>query len=111
HLDFQMQVFDNRKPGGHGRAPDCQFGYRHGGQLQGQVTLHHTRGSTHLSYFARGYPDGCVCLWDYRNTQQPVIKMKRQRDDPVVHATFDRSHVVCFGKESVTFFNYQEPDS
>lgn len=65
HLDYQMQVFDDRRKHGFNRASDCQFGYRH----EGSIASRHSRGSAHLSYFVRGYPDGCICIWDYRNSK------------------------------------------
>lgn len=60
NLDLQIQIFDNRKHRSFDRTPDCQFGYR-------SPNAKYSRGSTYLSLFSKGYPDGCLCLWDYRN--------------------------------------------
>jgi hypothetical protein len=65
HLDAQIQLFDDRKKHGFNRPADCEFGHR---SVDGRASRY-SRGSTHLSYFVRGYPDGCVCIWDYRNAQ------------------------------------------
>jgi len=63
HIDNQIQLFDDRKNHGFNRTADCEFGHR----SADRKVSRYTRGSTYLSYFVRGYPDGCVCIWDYRN--------------------------------------------
>lgn len=65
HLDTQIELFDDRKKHGFDRAADCKFGHR---SADGKSSRY-SRGSTHLSYFVRGYSDGCVCIWDYRNAR------------------------------------------
>ena len=68
HLLSQMHVFDIRsKHLGLGK-PELEFGYaetaidRRGSRSQKR------RGDTSNLYFARGFHDGTVCMWDYRNT-------------------------------------------
>lgn len=60
NLDSQIHIYDDRK-GGFDRTSDCYFGGRYGAPTKS------SKGDTHLSLFAKGYEDGTVCVWDYRN--------------------------------------------
>ena len=59
---YQSRVKSDTKIVGK-RAPDCQFGYR----CEISAPLKHLRGATSFSTFVKGYADGCVSIWDYRN--------------------------------------------
>ncbi|KAF8897350.1 hypothetical protein BD779DRAFT_1490354 [Infundibulicybe gibba] len=102
HLDSQVHIFDDRRKCGLDRAPDCHFGYRH----EGPLASRYSRGSTHHSYFVKGYPDGYICVWDYRSTQTPVVKIQHRRVEPVVHTIFTKSEIICFGKDTLTFLDH-----
>ena len=61
HWDFQVQIYDDRRKPGFDRASDCCFGGRHG------VPVRASKGDVHLTLFAKGYDDGTVAIWDFRN--------------------------------------------
>ena len=101
HLDYQVHFYDIRE-GGFAHRPWLEFGYRsappkttHASSsltVQGFASAsasgstsrsasstivpksgsRYTRGSTTNSLFARGYGDGTVLVWDYRNGAQKV---------------------------------------
>ena len=72
HLDRQVQIFDLRKSN-FDRKPVMEFGYRPAQSMRekhdGNI---YRKGSTSYALFARGYSDGTLCIWDYRNT---VVRM------------------------------------
>ena len=97
-MDYQVQLFDTRA-GGFARKPRLEFGYRtaapvapsknsrtiadtnpsasansswSGSSSTPKHGTRYTRGSTMNSLFARGYGDGVVLIWDYRNGGQKV---------------------------------------
>jgi len=72
----------------------------------------------------KGYDDGTVCLWDYRNPkvehinehnrllsmlilsfQTPVLSQRQEDLGPIVHTTFENSSVICYGKRGLTFMD------
>ncbi|KDR83531.1 hypothetical protein GALMADRAFT_651263 [Galerina marginata CBS 339.88] len=63
-LDFQVQIFDDRKKQGFDRVADCYFGAR-----QARTSARSTRGDTDFSMFVKGYEDGTVRMWDFRNSK------------------------------------------
>lgn len=65
-LDFQIQIFDDRKKRGFDRSSDCSFGARCGESMSARSS---SRGDSHLCMFAKGFADGTVRVWDYRNTK------------------------------------------
>ncbi|EDR12946.1 uncharacterized protein LACBIDRAFT_323809 [Laccaria bicolor S238N-H82] len=69
HLDHQVQIWDKRASG-FDRPPKLQLGYRHTGTLSLSSC---SKGGALHSYFVKGYPDGGVCFWDFRN-----VKVVRQ---------------------------------
>lgn len=72
HRDRQIQVYDTRKSSFRD-APCIEFGRPFYGadatSFARKRTYRFFRGSTLHSLFARGYQDGTVCVWDYRNAQ------------------------------------------
>jgi hypothetical protein len=62
-VDEQINVFDLRV-GLHTR-PSMRFGYR---EESNRKSDRYTRGAMQQCYFARGYNDGTVMLWDFRNS-------------------------------------------
>lgn len=115
HIDYQTQVFDNRKKSGFGRPPDILFGAR---AANGVPNRRHSRGDTNLSLYAKGFPDGTVKIWDYRNAKvrnlvaieiwqvltssgltikNPLIYQSFQRPSKVTHTIFtDPSTLLCY---------------
>lgn len=71
HLDHQVQIFDTRAQG-FDRRPSIEFGHRDTGRGGSSSSMKHRwrRGSTRHALFARGYGDGSLVLWDYR---QPAV--------------------------------------
>lgn len=65
-LDSQIQLFDVRKQRGFDRTPDCNFGARCGGSRSIRSM---SRGDSEYSLFAKGFADGIVRIWDYRNSK------------------------------------------
>lgn len=64
-MDHQIQIFDKRR-GEFDRAACLQFGYR---ALGSKPESRYSRGSAHFNLFVKGYIDGTVRLFDYRNVQ------------------------------------------
>ncbi|KAJ8501439.1 hypothetical protein ONZ51_g606 [Trametes cubensis] len=93
HMDHQVQLYDTRE-GGFGGKPWLEFGYRAAppkprsasrpvsSTFVPKLGSRYIRGSTMNSLFARGYGDGVVLVWDYRNGGQKV------RIDMVTHLPF-----------------------
>lgn len=86
-MDRQMLLYDTRLPRGFNGRPTLEFGRRAtslanttarraSGTSTSSATpvqgSRYTRGSTMNSLFARGYPDGAVCVWDFRNGAREV---------------------------------------
>ncbi|KAL7282112.1 hypothetical protein ACG7TL_003581 [Trametes sanguinea] len=82
HMDYQVHLYDTRE-GGFRRKPWLEFGYRAappkprnasagrpadaGNAFMPKQGSRYIRGSTVNSLFARGYGDGAVLVWDYRD--------------------------------------------
>lgn len=62
HREHQILVYDIRKS--LDKAPDAFFGHRSYSEGPG---TRYARGDTEHSLFVRGYPDGTICIWDFRN--------------------------------------------
>ena len=125
HLDNQVQIYDLRRTN-FDRQPVMAFGYRDGNQSIGS-RHRYRKGSTSYSLFARGYSDGMLCLFDYRNTavrlslahliflhgpdsglRQNVVSKRRTREDPIVHAVLTENQVIAYGSFRVTFWPIHE---
>ncbi|KAI1792921.1 hypothetical protein LXA43DRAFT_1003819 [Ganoderma leucocontextum] len=67
----------------------------------------YTRGSTTNSLFARGYGDGTVLVWDYRNGAQKKVleRFQFRRPAEVVHTVLAGTDVIAYGGYSVTFWS------
>ncbi|PIL36763.1 hypothetical protein GSI_00453 [Ganoderma sinense ZZ0214-1] len=67
----------------------------------------YTRGSTTNSLFARGYSDGTVLVWDYRNGAQKKVleRFQFRRPAEVVHTVLAGTDVIAYGGYSVTFWS------
>ncbi|KAI0650011.1 hypothetical protein C8Q79DRAFT_941915 [Trametes meyenii] len=67
------------------------------------------RGSAANSLFARGYADGAVLVWDYRDGARKEVlrRFRAQRPDgaDVVHTVLAGSDVIAYGGYSVTFWS------
>ncbi|KAF9045902.1 hypothetical protein BDZ89DRAFT_942272, partial [Hymenopellis radicata] len=104
HLDKQMVIYDTRQ--GFNRAPDVEFGYRHAGRKLSS----YARGGNLHSLFVKGYPDGKVLLWDFRNAKRPVVQSETQISVPVIHTAFWQDDsvglsIVAFGSSHLFFFD------
>ncbi|EJF62977.1 hypothetical protein DICSQDRAFT_168643 [Dichomitus squalens LYAD-421 SS1] len=73
----------------------------------------YTRGSTMNSLFARGYGDGAVLVWDYRNGAQKKVleRFQFQRPAEVVHTVLAGSDVIAYGGYTLTFWSMLAADS
>ena len=76
-MDRQVQFYDVRERRSFKGRPVLEFGYRatHPASSNSDVQKQeqrYTRGSTTNSLFARGYLDGSVVIWDYRNGGRQV---------------------------------------
>ena len=70
HIDEQVHFYDTRRAK-LGSAPVLKFGYRvplreGASSTRKKQKTRYARGSAKNSFFARGYPDGTVMLWDVR---------------------------------------------
>ncbi|PSR73620.1 hypothetical protein PHLCEN_2v10539 [Hermanssonia centrifuga] len=102
HLDRQIQIFDTRK-GSFEDTPCIEFGYR---QHRGTTTVERfSKGSTQYTLFARGFGDGTVCLWDYRNAKNVSRRFQGERTDPITHTVLRGGEVIAYGSHSITFWN------
>ncbi|KAI0721875.1 hypothetical protein C8T65DRAFT_629499 [Cerioporus squamosus] len=134
HMDYQVQLYDTRT-GGFARKPWLEFGHRTAPPTvssKGDRTIadtnpvarartswsdsntlaqksgsRYTRGSTLNSLFARGYGDGVVLVWDYRNGAQKKVleRFQFQRPAEVAHTLLSGSDVIAYGAYSVTFWS------
>ncbi|KAI0334773.1 hypothetical protein GY45DRAFT_1241766 [Cubamyces sp. BRFM 1775] len=118
HMDHQVQLYDTRE-GGFGRKPWLEFGYRAAppkprsasrpvsSTFVPKLGSRYIRGSTMNSLFARGYGDGVVLVWDYRNGGQKKVleRFQFQRPSDVVHTVLSGSDVIAYGGYSVTFWS------
>jgi len=121
HLDEQVQIYDTR----HrlfDRAPSAMFGYRDTVTSK-LVRSKYRKGASQHSYFARGFQDGTVVVWDYRKIkvsgiaishvnphsceQTPLLTFKRQLSGPVWHTLFLEGSrtLVSYGENSVAFLD------
>lgn len=118
-----MEVYDTRAAGFSRRACS-RFGYRDTGKMHGRSFY---KGSSLGSYFARGYSDGQVLIWDLRDLkvrlflmfhfaprlmlfkksppQNAVTTLNCQRDAAVVHTVLSKRTVMAYGQRVVTFWN------
>ncbi|KAI5120507.1 hypothetical protein M0805_000092 [Coniferiporia weirii] len=104
HLLQQIQVHDVRKR--YRGRPEQEFGYGDTSASGAQIRARHRRGDTNVNYFARGFDDGTVCLWDYRKHKTTVTALKC--DEPVWHTVFsDRktSNVWAYAGSVVTYLD------
>ncbi|RPD61929.1 hypothetical protein L226DRAFT_571320 [Lentinus tigrinus ALCF2SS1-7] len=133
HMDYQVQLYDMRA-GGFARKPWLEFGHRNAptpippkstrtiadtnpiasassscsrSSSTPKLGTRYTRGSTLNSLFARGYGDGVVLVWDYRNGAQKKVleRFQFQRPAEVVHTVLSGSDVIAYGAFSVTFWS------
>ncbi|RDB22715.1 hypothetical protein Hypma_010396 [Hypsizygus marmoreus] len=98
-LDEQVLIYDHREKQGFDRTADIRFGYRSKGHKF--QDSRYFRGSTRESLFARGYQDGCVCIWDYRFRAKPVVKAQLNLGQAIVHTFLTKSEVWQFIVTSV----------
>ncbi|KAF9057757.1 hypothetical protein BJ165DRAFT_1521108 [Panaeolus papilionaceus] len=99
HLEYQFEIFDDRIGRGFNRVPDCHFGYRgKGGSLS-----RFSRGDINGYAFVKGYDDGTLCRWDFRNLRTPALDIKEVDFDPIVHTVFNGPEIITYGKSSLTF--------
>ncbi|KAI0676855.1 hypothetical protein C8Q78DRAFT_50626 [Trametes maxima] len=67
------------------------------------------RGSAANSLFARGYADGTVLVWDYRNGARKGVQERFRAQRPggadVAHTVLARSDVIAYGGYSATFWS------
>lgn len=102
HLDRQVQIFDVRSAN-LDRRPVMEFGHRAAPSM-GPAKHIYRRGSTSHALFARGYGDGTLCVWDFRNTSSVTLKT-RTREDPIVHAVLHKDQVIAYGAYRVNFWS------
>ncbi|KAH9951765.1 hypothetical protein B0H21DRAFT_717413 [Amylocystis lapponica] len=102
HMDRQVQLYDLRKAGFE-RAPCVEFGYR--SRDDKHTDSRYVRGSPWNSLFARGYADGAVRVWDYRQATNVMIRVQCQRPAPVAHTLLSSSDIIAYGGHSVTFWS------
>lgn len=67
-LDFQVQIYDERIKHGFDRTADCYFGAR-----QASSPAQANRGDIKSSTFVKGYQDGTVRMWDFRNLKVYIV--------------------------------------
>ena len=128
-LDEQVQLFDIRA-GGFQTQPAVRFGHR----MQTNRLARHSppsyryaRGSLSHCHFARGFADGYVFVWDFRNpkvgntcvfgsdvcwltpkleTQKIAMKLEsRDEKQNVVHTAISGLDVAAFSTGVVTIYN------
>jgi len=98
HTSEQILIFDLKK---NGRDPIYRFGY----QYEGKALSQYDRGDTRLVWFAKGYPDGSVIIWDIRRADVPLVR--EQRKDRVAHTAFiSNSEIVAYGSQKLTFHSF-----
>ncbi|KAF4619681.1 hypothetical protein D9613_005483 [Agrocybe pediades] len=128
-LDFQVQMFDERIKHSFDRTADCYFGAR-----QTSSPAQANRGDVKSFMFVKGYQDGVVRMWDFRNVkvyivqvmtklyhsiltiivsscadfQQPVLKHQFEDMGPIVHAVFAGGGIVCYQDNSLSFIDLAE---
>lgn len=121
HLDHQVQVYDLRQSN-FDKPAVMEFGYRASTSSM-KPRDRFQKGSTSHSLFSRGYNNGTLCIFDYRNTavcrslvhlirlhgpysglRQNVVSKRRRREDPIVHSVFSGDQVIAYGRFEVTFW-------
>lgn len=100
HLDHQVQIWDKRASG-FDRPPKLQLGYRHTGTLSLSSC---SKGGALHSYFVKGYPDGGVCFWDFRNVKRP-LRTQHMLSDSVIHAVMTDQNIICYSKQCLHFLD------
>ena len=128
-LDEQVQLFDIRA-GGFQTQPAVRFGHRTQANRPARHAPHsyrYTRGSLSHCHFARGFADGYVFAWDFRNpkvgtfcvlgsevcslipeleTQKVAVKLEsRDEKQNVVHTAISGLDVAAFSTGVVTIYN------
>jgi hypothetical protein len=110
-----------------------QFGHRH--LVNGKFPRRHAKGATTFSYFLRGFADGTVKLWDYRNTRnvsepfdvygslclslspslsmKVVIKWEQKEAGRIVHTAFSGHELIAlsapYRSSNEPFLTFVEP--
>ncbi|KAI0771858.1 hypothetical protein BD413DRAFT_475224, partial [Trametes elegans] len=103
HMDYQVQMYDTRE-GSFARKPWLDTSTTAGSAAPvPRPGSRYIRGSAVHSLFARGYGDGVVLVWDYRNGAQKRFRFERQAD--VVHTVIAGSDVIAYGGYSATFWS------
>ncbi|KAI0751348.1 hypothetical protein C8Q80DRAFT_1156838 [Daedaleopsis nitida] len=129
HMDRQVHLYDIRE-GGFARRPWLEFGYRplapktsrsgastsRSSSSSSSISKpgsRYTRGSTSHSLFARGYGDGAVLVWDFRNGAQKKVleRFQFQRPAEVAHTVLAGSDVIAYGGHSLTFWSMLAPSA
>lgn len=80
-LDEQVQLFDIRA-GGFQTKPAVRFGHRtqaNGPERHCPPSYRYARGSLNRCHFARGFSDGYVFVWDFRNPKVCIFRVFRER--------------------------------
>jgi len=101
HMDRQILLYDTRKAG-FNRPPCLEFGYRDTSEKQGS---RYVKGSASFNCFGRGYSDGTVRVWDYRNSNNVMVSFQGKRAAPVVHTVLSGLHVMGYGGHIVTYWD------
>ncbi|KAI0031598.1 hypothetical protein K488DRAFT_86671 [Vararia minispora EC-137] len=110
HLEEQMQLFDLRVHE-FNQAPALRFGYRYRREDgDNRRELRYVRGNASRTYFARGYKDGVVRLWDIRMMRRgepmATLKISEEAEVEVAHVIFPdptSTRLAAFGPRFVTF--------
>ena len=130
-LDEQVQLFDIRA-GGFQTQPVVRFGHRTQAENPARhspPSYRYTRGSLSHCHFARGFADGYVFVWDFRNpkvsnfyilflgsdigsltpkleTQKVAVKLgSRDVKQKVVHTAISGLDVAAFSTGVVTIYS------
>lgn len=92
-MDEQVHLFDVRASN-FDKPPAVKFGYRIPSPSPApriQPATRYTKGSAWMSCFARGYDDGTVRMWDFRNISVRLSHL-------VCAVSFDYAHTGYCGK-------------
>lgn len=117
-----MLVYDVRTAEKLDCTPNSEFGYRH---KNGRKLSSYSKGACRHSLFVKGYPDGSVLLWDFRNVkvrhkglgvglsftispQQPILKSDTRVQIPIMHTAFlpgENLRILAYGGDTLSFFD------
>ncbi|KAF9649640.1 hypothetical protein BDM02DRAFT_3186132 [Thelephora ganbajun] len=107
-LDEQVHLFDIRA-GGFKTQPAVRFGHRmraNGSARHSPSSYRYSRGSLSHCHFARGFADGYVFVWDFRNPKKVAVKLEsRDEKQNVVHTAISGLDVAAFSTGVVTVYN------